>query len=349
MPVDPQKIIGDTVYNPETVTPLAESECRVPIPKSGFFLVGGAKCGSTMVTSVLSDHPDCCHSAPKETNFFTMNFEQGWDWYRGTFSHYNGEPVVGEASVSYGSIPFRKDVAGQLYEYNPQAKIIYIVRHPYHKLVSGWKMATSGPGFLAHKSAMQSFEAYVLHEEKRLPDGGEWANPTHGWAAARPSDESMTRIWLDALYFEGQIANYLRHFPSEQVLVMFLEDWKADSAAEAVRLCEFLDLDPHRLAPPQEKAVNRADERKQVLPFYKFVADSKWMAPIRHLFPTSVRRPLRKIWHDSRFGSRKLVYPELELSESFRSELLQYLKAKSASFLNSQGKPESFWDFDNLA
>lgn len=349
MPIDPQKLIGDTVYNPETVKPLPESECKIAIPKPNFFIVGGAKCGSTMLTSVLAEHPDCCHSAPKETNFFTLNFDQGWDWYRGTFAHYNGEPVVGEASVSYGSIPFRKDVTRTLYERNSEAKIIYIVRHPYHKLVSGWKMATSGPGFLAHKSAMRSFEAYVLHEEKRLHDGGEWANPTHGWKAAEPSGESNTRIWLDAIYYEGQVGNYLRHFPRDQVLVMFLEDWKSDSESEAIRLCQFLDLDPNSLPPPQDKAVNRADERKQVLPFYKFVADSKWLAPIRHLFPASIRRPLRRAWHNSRFGSRKLAYPDLQISEAFRAELLGYLKEKSASFLSSEGKPGDFWDFENLA
>jgi hypothetical protein len=300
-----------------------------------------------MLTSLLSGHPDCCHSAPKETNFFTLNFDQGWDWYRGTFAHYNGEPVIGEGSVSYGSIPFRKDVAEQLYDHNPDAKIIYIVRHPYHKLVSGWKMATSGPGFLAHRSAMKSFEAYVLHEEKRRDDGGEWHNPTHGWDAAAPTNDSMTRIWLDALHFEGQVGNFLRLFPREQVQVMFLEDWKANSVAEVSRLCEFLNLDPGRLPPPPEKPVNRADERKQVLPFYKFVADSKLLAPVRHLFPASIRRPLRRAWHNSRFGSRKLTYPDFHISDSFHTELLTYLKAKSASFLRSESKPESFWDFDS--
>jgi hypothetical protein len=342
---DPQQIIGDTVYNPETVKPLPATQCRIPIPKPTFFIVGGAKCGSTSLTSVLAGHPDCCHSAPKETNFFTLNFDQGWDWYRGTFAHYNGESVIGEASVSYGAIPFRRNVVEQLFQYNPDAKIVYITRNPYHKLVSGWKMATSGPGFLAHKSAMRGFEAYVLHEEKRHAEGGQWQNPTHGWIAAERSSESMTRVWLDALYFEGQIQNYLRLFPPEQLKVLFLEDWKRSFRSEAESLCEFLGLDPSRLVGPGA-AINRADERKQVLSFYKFIADSKWLEPVRHLFPKSIRRPIRSAWYNSRFGSRKLTYPEFRVSDRFKRDLIRYLKAKSASFLALHNKPENFWDVD---
>lgn len=347
--MDPNAIIGDTVHNPETVTPLAERDCTIPIPKPTFFVVGSAKSGSTMLASVLHSHPDCCHSIPKETNFFTMNFEQGWDWYRGTFAHYNGEPIIGEGSVSYGAIPFLKNVVEDLHSYTPGAKIVYIVRHPYGKLVSGWKMALSGPGFLGHASARKGFEQYVMHEEDSHLVGGPWQNPTHGWDDAKPSAENKTRVWLNALHFEGQVNNYLRVFPEEQVKVMFLEDWKADRDREARGLCEFLGLDFDKLPSVKPKAVNRADERIQTLPLFKILGDSKTLAPVRHLLPMKLRKKLRLALFRSPFGSRKLVYPDLTMSPSFRDSLLRYLKTKSASFLRSQGKSETFWDFDNLA
>ena len=69
--------------------------------ETDFFIIGTAKCGSTTIASILASHPDCCHSAPKETNYFSLNYELGWDWYRGTFAHYDGESILGEASVSY--------------------------------------------------------------------------------------------------------------------------------------------------------------------------------------------------------------------------------------------------------
>ena len=345
--IDPQKIIGDTVHNPESVKPLREDECRVPIPKTHFFIVGGAKCGSTMLASVLAGHPDCCFSAPKETNFFSLNFDQGWDWYRGTFAHYDGEPVLGEGSVSYGNIPFRQNVAPQICEYNPQAKIVYIVRHPWHRLVSGWKMATSGPGFVGHKSAMQGFESYVLHEEERV-DFGPWDNPTHGWDAATPSSERHTRVWLDSIHYEGQIENFRAVFPADQVLVLFLEDWKLDPAAEAASACEFLGLDPTRLPPPAEQPVNRADERRKHHPWFRWFADSEVLRPLRHLVPTDLRHSVRRKMFDSKLTSRRLEYPEFVVSESFRENLKSYLRAKSARFLQHEGKPESFWEFDSL-
>ena len=346
--LDPQKLIGDTVHNPGSVLPLREEDCRIPIPTPNFFLVGGAKCGSTMLASVLLSHPDCCHSAPKETNFFTLNFDEGWDWYRGTFAHYNGEPVIGEASVSYGAIPFRKNVAKQLYEYNPDAKIVYICRHPWNKLVSGWKMATSGPGFVGHSSAIKGFEAYVLHEEPRA-DLGPWHNPTLGWDLAAPSSDDVTRVWLDGIYYEGQIDNYLSVFPADQVKVMFLEDWKSDPDGEAAELCRFLGLDPNRLPDPDRTPVNRADERRKVASWYYWFANSDALRPLRHLFPKDFRHSLRRQLFQSPLISRKLVYPDFQISDSFREDLLNYLRAKSAPFLERNGKQPAFWDLENIS
>ena len=345
---DANAMIGDTVYNPERLKPLKEEDCRIPIPAPSFYLIGAAKCGSTTLATVLHTHPDCCFSAPKETNFFTRNFELGWDWFRGAFAHYNGEPIVGEGSVSNAGMPHLKNPVQLLHGYTPDAKFVYIVRNPYEKLVSGWKMALSGPGFLGHKSAKKGFEQYVLHEEDRHPYGGEWSNPTHGWDAATPSADNRTRVWLDGLNFEEHVNQYLRVFPKEQIKVMFLEDWKANEDAECRSLCEFVGLDPSKLPKEQKGPVNRADQRVQTMPLFKLLADSDFLRPIRHLFPQSLRTTLRTALRKSPLGTRKLVYPDLTMSDEFRNNLREYLKTKSASFLKSQGKPETFWDFDKI-
>lgn len=349
MAIDPNQIIGDTVYNPERVKPLPESECRIPIPKPHFFIIGSAKSGSTTLASVLGGHPDCCHSAPKETNFFTLNYERGFDWYRGNFAHYNGESVVGEGSVSYCSHPFRRCVVDDLYEYNPEAKLIYIVRNPYDKLVSGWKMATIGKGYLAHRAAMRGFEDYVLHEEARHPQGGEWQIPIYDWDAAKPSSDMQTRIWLDSIHYQAFVNAYRRRFPSSQLKVMFLEDWKADQATEAASLCQFLGLDPAKLGQLSDEPVNRAEGRTQVRGVAKLLADAEWLTPLRRLFPMELRRKLRRSVLNSKFGKRPHVYPEFQMSAEFKQSLLRYLQQQSASFLKEQGKPASFWDFGKLA
>lgn len=301
-----------------------------------------------MLTSLLARHPDCCHSAPKETNFFTLNFSQGWDWYRGTFAHYRGEPVIGEGSVSYASIPFRENVARRLHEYAPAAKIIYIVRHPYEKLISGWKMATSGPGFVGYESAIRGFESYVLHEEARHPRGGPWNDTDHGWSLARPSSESKTRVWLDALQYQRQMDNYRECFPERQLRVMFLEDWKHDPRQQAEQLCDFLDLDPAKL-PAHDEVVNRADERRKLRGFANFLGNSSVLRPLRHAFPSSIRGPLRKALFRSRWGSKQHAYPDFHITSDFKAELIHYLRRSSRDFLEQQGKPPSFWNYDQLA
>lgn len=77
--------------------------------KPNFIIIGAAKCGTTALASILDSHPDCCMSRLKEVSFFqdtidfepNPNYEKGWEWYQKAFSHYNGEPIVGEATPSY--------------------------------------------------------------------------------------------------------------------------------------------------------------------------------------------------------------------------------------------------------
>ena len=345
MSVNANDFIGDTVTKPQSVKPLREADCARPIPKTDFFIIGTAKCGSTTLAAALAGHPDCCHSAPKEPNFFSLNFELGWDWYRGTFAHYDGEQVVGEASVSYTHTPFRANAAPRIHQYNPDAKLICIVRHPYDRLVSGWKMATTGPGYLGYHQAMQGFEPYVLRMREVHPEGGSWDYPDFDWDAAKPAP-GFTPIFLDSARYACQLANYRKLFPDEQIKVMFLEDLKANPKAELTSLCEFVGLDPERLPELQQDAVNRADQRRQARASSRFLVESPRMAGIRALIPKSLRPSLRYLLLRSRWGTKKKTYPEFGESPEFKRRLMRYLQQVSLPLLEQEGKPKDFWNFE---
>lgn len=106
--------------------------------KAGFFIVGAPKCGTSALASYLSENPEISFSDPKEPHFFSTDMPEKTKI--STFQHYEkifplGKSVKirGEGSIwyLYSSVaPFN------IYKYNPDAKIIIMIRDPIHFIES---------------------------------------------------------------------------------------------------------------------------------------------------------------------------------------------------------------------
>jgi hypothetical protein len=117
--------------------------------KPNFFIVGAPKAGTTSLYYNLQQHPDIFLSDPKETNFFSYKEIEGQNlYYRApnisTFSKYkalfnkvNDEKIIGEASVSY---LYYKPVAERIHSFNPEAKIVILLRNPTYRAYSHYLM-----------------------------------------------------------------------------------------------------------------------------------------------------------------------------------------------------------------
>ena len=55
MSVNANDFIGDTVTKPQSVKPLREADCARPIPRTDFFIIGTAKCGSTTLAAARAN------------------------------------------------------------------------------------------------------------------------------------------------------------------------------------------------------------------------------------------------------------------------------------------------------
>lgn len=114
--------------------------------KVNTFIVGAPKAGTTSLHYYLQQHPEVCMSAIKEPNFFTAaNVSDLYydvdpilneDDYHLIFSDLK-KKVVGEASVSYLYYPL---IADKIFEYNPKAKIIILLRNPVQRAFSHYLM-----------------------------------------------------------------------------------------------------------------------------------------------------------------------------------------------------------------
>jgi hypothetical protein len=109
--------------------------------KVDFFIVGTQKGGTTALHSILSRISGIQMSSPKETHFFD---DETIDWNSADYSRlhgcfdWNSQNVIrGEATPIYCYWPASIQ---RIHTYNPEAKIIMLLRHPAHRAYSHWCM-----------------------------------------------------------------------------------------------------------------------------------------------------------------------------------------------------------------
>lgn len=103
------------------------------------FIIGAAKCGTTSLHTSLARHPDIFMSEPKEPGYFVPELDyypKDLSWYLGLFADAGDAKVVGESSTHYTKVPVLSCVAGRVAEFNPSARIIYLMRDPIDRAVS---------------------------------------------------------------------------------------------------------------------------------------------------------------------------------------------------------------------
>lgn len=98
-----------------------------------FFIIGAPKCGTTSLYHWLKTHPQIFMPTAKEPHFFTSELSDRYcrvrdiEKYLALFDDAHENQICGEASVLYSFFP--KSIEKVL-EFNPAAKIIYMIRNP---------------------------------------------------------------------------------------------------------------------------------------------------------------------------------------------------------------------------
>ena len=107
--------------------------------KPDVFIVGAPKCGTSAMDQYLAAHPEI-YMAKKEMHAFGSDLRFGPQFYRrdqeaylAEFATRNGERRAGEASVWY---LFSTQAAAEIHAFNPEARIIIMLREPAEMLYS---------------------------------------------------------------------------------------------------------------------------------------------------------------------------------------------------------------------
>jgi len=103
-----------------------------------FVIIGAMKCATSTLHYQLAAQPGVFMCEPKEPNFFSDSARCPSDlaWYRSLFADAPADAVCGESSTRYTKLPDHPGVAPRLAEHLPDARLIYVMRHPIDRLVS---------------------------------------------------------------------------------------------------------------------------------------------------------------------------------------------------------------------
>ena len=190
--------------------------------KPNFLICGAAKSGSTALYNVISRHKNICMSIPKEPNFFRRNFDKGEEWYSKCFDHYEGENLVGEASVSNMvdteiTIERIKDFLG-----DKNIKFLFILRNPVERVYSDY--------FASVKTGK------MRHED------GKFSNFIRGKVKKR--DPHTTKYHHERVLkrsrYSTQVSVFIKEFGKKNVHIIISKDFLRNTEKEANKALSFL-------------------------------------------------------------------------------------------------------------
>jgi Sulfotransferase family len=178
-----------------------------------FFIIGAAKAGTTSLSSLLEAHPQAAIALSKEPHFFSYDpyYAVGWAKYLELFSHVSDQIAVGDASTSYSRLRYRPRVIERIKRHVPDAKIIYMVRHPLQRMESA---------YVEHMCTEESSTFSSINDAIRR----------------QPKIIDSSRYWevFDA---------YRQAFGEERTKIVWFEEYIANLKAIFKDVCRFLEID----------------------------------------------------------------------------------------------------------
>lgn len=276
--------------------------------RPNYLVIGAQNCGTTSLCANLGKHPDVFITTPKELHFFSdpQTFAKGWAWYESHFDGVTTETAVGEGSTTYTRNIHQPDAPGLISTYLPDARLIYMVRHPLRRMETHW-----------------------LHR-RRLK-----RNPL--WDFERTYREIPWMV--DASLFWRQIGFYRENFSDDRIHVVFFEDYIADPEAELARCFDFLGVDSGYAVPDVREAHNASLGRYADTFTGRLFRMAPGMMSLWKRLPGGLRQLLKP--HVRTELSRKPEWNAWMIADAVAK-----VKPDMERFLTFYGKPLDFWMLD---
>jgi hypothetical protein len=272
-----------------------------------FFVIGVVKGGTTSLYHYLDQHNDIYLPSVKETNHFAQNdvneknFLPGYaldvkiDFpsyissgmierihiahvndpvhYKALFSKVDGQKAIGEISNSYMICP---SAATAIHQFNPDAKIIVMLRNPVSRAWSQYLM-----NLREAKTSELDFLTELQVDAARV---------NKGWG--------VNHQYLELGNYATQLKPYFELFGKGQVLPLFYEEYRDNPREVLKEICQFLNvntdvnfdfsIEANKASLPRSKALN------------KILVGSGFIKQMKDIIPKRYRTKLADILYTSK-------------------------------------------------
>jgi len=208
--------------------------------KPNLFVVGNPKSGTSALHYMLAQHPQIYMSPVKEPLFFSKDIIEEIDaFYKGKqfapyreladylslFSAAKDEKILGESTTQY---LYSKVAAQEIFNFNPQAKIIIVLREPVAFLHSLHSQLLVEPA-----ETVEDFETALSLEPQRR--AGKNLPPFTQWPGKF--------LYSERVKYYDQVVRYYNVFDKQQIKVIIYDDFKKDNAGVYKDILKFLNVD----------------------------------------------------------------------------------------------------------
>src|SRR6266567_4383721 len=212
---------------------------RRKIDKLDFILAGAQKSGTTALHYFLEKHPRITMGDQEEMHFFDDDdlFSDPVD-YELLHRHFPLLPrstIAGECTPSY---LYWKPAVERIWNYNPQVKLLVLLRNPVERAFAHWNMQR-----FKGREPLDFLDA-VKEEKSR-------ANKAAPLQSRRYS-------YVDRGFYAEQIERVFKLFPTEQVKIIKLEEFRDKKSETLDAIFRFLGL---------ESKVSSRDRDRNIVPY----------------------------------------------------------------------------------
>ncbi|WP_412987487.1 sulfotransferase family protein [Pontimicrobium sp. IMCC45349] len=188
-------------------------------PTLNFICIGAQKSATSTLHDILSQHPDLELPFLKETHFFSDNdkYKKGLEsYFLDNFNSFK-KKYYGEIDPEYCFFPL---AAKRIYDFSPNAKIIFILRNPVDRAYSHYLMTKR----IGRESL--NFKDAIYKEKERLND---YFGLLHYSYISRGK-------------YLNQIKTYFQLFGEENVKIILFEDFIKDTPSYVKEISSFIGL-----------------------------------------------------------------------------------------------------------
>ena len=223
------------------------------------------KCATSSLHEQLNQQPGIFMSELKEPNFFSNDeeYNKGSEWYLSHFEEANINDLIGESSTHYTKLPTYPHTIERLQKYLPDAKFIYVMRHPINRLVS----------------------QYIHEWSQRVISVG-----------INESIDPHPELLEYSLYTK-QLQPYFDTFGQERVLPIFFERMLTTPQTELERICRFIGYKDQPQCYQELNASNVSNQRMIKSAWRDAIVETPGLKQLRRLLILkSFRTWVRSLW-----------------------------------------------------